>query len=262
MPCDLTIRGARRCQDYTSEYDRFDFSSPISERVCRGVALGCEWTPSPDDSCDYARDGTCNEEYSSFYYSHTYCRGNDSTDCGRKLAPGVCSRTLNETVLSSSRDEVKGTASASSLFRSGSGVIGCHVADGCTGLKVSDLKLHCRSDFESPAGPFQVSGNVEMTIVNVNFSDCRALQDGGVMRIYNGAKVTMEDSIIQRSSSRGSGGGVALVGAQATFTRSSFLECTAAQAGGAVWGSDAPRLYSLGEKSIPSFTVYSLKSTV
>ena len=50
MPCELTIRGARRCQDYTSELDRSTlFSAPISERVCTGVA-GCEWTPRTDDS--------------------------------------------------------------------------------------------------------------------------------------------------------------------------------------------------------------------
>jgi hypothetical protein len=53
-----------------------------------------------------------------------------------------------------------------------------------------------------------VSG-MEMTIVNSNFSDCRAVQDRGVVRIYNCANVSMEGSIIQRSSSRGSGGGVA-----------------------------------------------------
>jgi hypothetical protein len=225
MPCELTIRGARRCQDYTSNHDRFDFSAPISKRVCRGV--GCEWTPSLDDSCTSAQDGACGEGQ----FLRGTCRlGTDSTDCGRKVAPGVCSGTVSETALSSSRKKkVNSTAPAPALFRSGSGVIGCHATDGCTGLKVSDLKLHCYSGVEVTAGPFQVSGKVEMTIENVNFSDCRTVQDGGVMRIYNGAKVTMIDSIIERSSSRGSGGGVALVGANATFTRSSFLECTAGQ---------------------------------
>ena len=51
IPCELAIRGARRCEDYSSEYDRSKIlSAPISERVCRGVA-GCEWTPRDEDSC-------------------------------------------------------------------------------------------------------------------------------------------------------------------------------------------------------------------
>ena len=191
IPCELVIRGARRCEDYSSEYDRSKiFSAPISERVCRGVA-GCEWTARDEDSCQYALMDGCNEP-------DECAPGTDSTDCGRTPGPGVCAGTVNETALSSSGDEAESTASAPALFRSGSGIIECHVASGCTGVKVSGLALYCSSDVEAPAGPFQVSGNVEMQIEKANFSDCCAVQDGGVMRIYNGANVTVDDSIIQR----------------------------------------------------------------
>ena len=73
MPCELKVRGARKCEDYVSEHD----SSAAS---CRAVA-GCEW--AKDDSCVYANDGYCDSQCSP---------GTDSTDCGT-TSGGTCTGT-------------------------------------------------------------------------------------------------------------------------------------------------------------------------
>jgi len=199
MPCMLTIRGARKCQDYTNE---------LAHVI---------------DSCDYAQNGQCSEPAGAFSSTAPFfCNpGTDSTDCGRNpserfchgvagctWAPppckydascGICPArgVFSGTAPSSLGNETSNTAAASTLFRSSSGEIGCHAASGCRGLKVSDLALHCRPDAEAPGGPFQVSGNVEMTIEGSRFSDCRSIQDSGLLSIYNNATVNMEDSIVQ-----------------------------------------------------------------
>ena len=220
MPCALKVRGARKCEDYVSEH----FSSADS---CRGV-VGCEWARDGDDSCEYANNNVCNEE-DAFKRCDP---GTDSTDCRPPTSGGTCTGTP----LSSSGNETMSTVGT--LLRSASGVIACHASSGCTGMTFSDLSLQCSPDVLAPAGPFQVSGDVEMTIEHSRFSDCRSVQHGGTLCAYNGATLNMVASTVQRSSSQGSGGGAAVVGAHATFTNSSFLECSAAQAGGAVWSSE------------------------
>ena len=231
MPCALKVRGDRKCKDYVSEHNS-------SADSCRGVA-GCEW--AGDDSCAHANDGYCTDLDDWIFPCDL---GTDSTDCGT-TSGGTCTGKPLSTSGNGTISTVR------TLLRSASGVIACHASSGCTGMTFSDLSLQCSPDVLAPAGPFQVSGDVEMTIEHSRFSDCRSVQHGGTMCAYNGATVSMVASTVQRSSSQGSGGGAAVVGAHATFTKSSFLECSAAQAGGAVWGSE-----------FVQFPSDSLKSTV
>ena len=129
----------------------------------------------------------------------------------------------------------------STLLRPGSGAMTCKTENGCVGIVLREVVVNCSKQTVATRAPFQIQGASSSLLVERSvLSDCQSIDDGGAVLAYDNAIVTMLASTIQRSSTQGKGGGVALVGAHAHFTSSYFVGCTS-EAGGAVWASGLAR---------------------
>ena len=79
----------------------------------------------------------------------------------------------------------------------------CHADDGCTGITVWNATLRCNKNTRASTGPLQISGpGAVLRIVSSTFIDCASLDDGGTIRAWDGAYVTVSESIFQNSSSQ------------------------------------------------------------
>jgi hypothetical protein len=124
------------------------------------------------------------------------------------------------------------------IQRSAGSSMTCQASLGCSVVTLLNVTLACDKNDVSSTRPLQISGaGTLLRMLNVTMTDCVTIGDGGSIRAMSGANVTISDSIIQHSSSSGSGGALAILGARATIYRVSFVNCTSAGAGGAVWAS-------------------------
>jgi N-acetylneuraminic acid mutarotase len=144
-----------------------------------------------------------------------------------------------------------GNASEALMRRRSASSIRCSADSGCTNVSFSRVRVVCDpglpgNQLQSVLGPLQLMGEgAEMNIRNVSFTDCVSIEDGGSIRAYSGAKLDISGSDFQRSYSLGNGGAVAIVGADATMSATSFENCSATLDGGAVWVSHSVRNYPL-----------------
>ncbi|MGB1591161.1 MAG: hypothetical protein ACPIOQ_00285, partial [Promethearchaeia archaeon] len=76
-----------------------------------------------------------------------------------------------------------------------------------------------------------------MSIVDSIVGHCVSIEDGGFMRLVNGASLTVSRSLFKESASKGHGGGISVVGAIVDIRESSFERCYSAGEGGALWAS-------------------------
>jgi hypothetical protein len=133
---------------------------------------------------------------------------------------------------------IAGDASTSSTIRrhTNSRIV-CEAPSGCTGVTMRHVTVACTSE-ASAAGPLEISGaGAVATIEGASFSDCVSVADGGSIRAYNGATVKVFGTTFQRSSSQGHGGALALLGVHANthVAASTFVDCTSALSGGAMF---------------------------
>ena len=116
----------------------------------------------------------------------------------------------------------------------------------CTGISLRNLTLRCSKHFRAESGPLQVSGSsAKLQVINSSIFDCAATEDGGSLRVMDGALLVMSDSLVQGSCSEGRGGAVAIVGATARVRACSFQACSA-QSGGAASSRAASRASTHG----------------
>lgn len=79
----------------------------------------------------------------------------------------------------------------------------CHADDGCTQITVINATLKCSKNTRTSTGPLQISGTgAVLRIVSSTFSDCVSLDDGGSIRAWDGANVTISESSFENSSSQ------------------------------------------------------------
>ena len=65
----------------------------------------------------------------------------------------------------------------------------------CTGITLWKLTLRCSKHFRSESGPLQVSGSsAKLQVINSSIFDCAATEDGGSLRVMDGALLEMSDS--------------------------------------------------------------------
>jgi N-acetylneuraminic acid mutarotase len=98
---------------------------------------------------------------------------------------------------------IAGNASASSTIRrhTNSGIV-CEASLGCTGVTVRNVAVVC-TDKTSAEGPLQILGaGAVATIEGATFSNCVSVEDGGSIRVYNGATANVSGTTFQRSSSQ------------------------------------------------------------
>jgi len=98
---------------------------------------------------------------------------------------------------------ITGDPSASStIHRFINSRIVCEATAGCTSVTMRHVKVVCTKE-ASKAGALQISGaGAVATIEGVTFTDCTSEEDGGSMRVYNGATVKMSGTTFKRSSSQ------------------------------------------------------------
>jgi len=98
---------------------------------------------------------------------------------------------------------ITGDPSASStIHRFTNSRIVCEATAGCTSVTMRHVTVVCTKD-ASKAGALQISGaGAVATIEGVTFTDCTSEEDGGSMRVYNGATVKMSGTTFKRSSSQ------------------------------------------------------------
>ena len=78
--------------------------------------------------------------------------------------------------------------------------ITCRFQDGCTGITMQNATLKCKENVRASAGPLQISGSgAVLRIMNSSLLACAADEDGGSIRVVDGASVTMANSTIQGS---------------------------------------------------------------
>jgi predicted outer membrane repeat protein len=125
--------------------------------------------------------------------------------------------------------------SPSTIRRSANTQIACDSVSGCTGVVFEQVTVLCSNKLSSSAA-LQASGQgVELAISNSTFVACTSREDGGSVRVLNGAVLKVTGSLFVRSSSMANGGAVAIAGAKASVTFSSFVNCSAPNGlGGAV----------------------------
>ena len=91
----------------------------------------------------------------------------------------------------------------SSLSRTGAGKLGCHASLGCTAILLQHVTLLCNKDELAETGPLQISGkSAALIISNSSISGCSSVQDGGSVRMHDGATLTLSESSISHSSSQ------------------------------------------------------------
>jgi hypothetical protein len=98
---------------------------------------------------------------------------------------------------------IAGNASASSTIRrhTNSRIV-CEASLGCTGVTIRNVAVAC-TDEPSAAGPLQILGaGAVATIQGATFSNCVSVEDGGSIRVYNGATAKISGTNFQRSSSQ------------------------------------------------------------
>lgn len=79
----------------------------------------------------------------------------------------------------------------------------CRADAGCTGITVKNAILKCNKNTRAPTGPLQISGaGAVLRIMSSTFLDCVSLDDGGSIRAWDGADVTISESTFANSSSQ------------------------------------------------------------
>jgi len=98
---------------------------------------------------------------------------------------------------------ITGDPSASStIHRFTNSRIVCEATAGCTSVTMRHVTVVCTKE-ASKVGALQISGaGAVATIEGVTFTDCTSEEDGGSMRVYNGATVKMSGTTFKRSSSQ------------------------------------------------------------
>jgi len=115
--------------------------------------------------------------------------------------------------------------------------ITCSQGMGCQGISVSNVKLACSADRPSDKPVFQVSGdgayfNMQDSVI----SNCVTASDGGFMRAYDQAIVSVKASTFTGCSSGGEGGVLCARGAFLTVEDSVFRS-SQSTSGGAIFAS-------------------------
>ena len=117
----------------------------------------------------------------------------------------------------------------------GNGSISCLDTAGCKGLILQSLLVQC-NELGAGAGvsPLQIGGIVRATIKDTSCVGCTSSSDGGSIRAYGGAFVTVNHSFFLHSYSSGVGGAICAIGANVHIVGSKFSNCTSLLGGGAV----------------------------
>jgi len=115
--------------------------------------------------------------------------------------------------------------------------ITCSASVGCQHIHLSNVNLACSADRPSDKPPFQVSGDgAFFNIKNSVISNCVTASDGGFMRTYDRAIVSVKTSTFTGCSSGGKGGVLCARGAFLTVEDSVF-RFSQSTAGGAIFAS-------------------------
>ncbi len=115
-----------------------------------------------------------------------------------------------------------------------SGSISCLANNGCKSVSLNSLNFECNSRTTNSLITIQRS---TLTVFNSTFSHCSSSTDGGVVRSFNKAVVSISQSSFRNTTSGGYGGAISAVGSDLFISLSQFLNCTSARGGGAVWAT-------------------------
>jgi len=119
------------------------------------------------------------------------------------------------------------------------GSISCETSLQCSSVSFVNVNFACDQRIQRGnrvEGMLQASGKgASVEVVDSSISFCSSSEDGGSIRIRAGASLAFDRSILNDSHSSGQGGAVAVVGANASFSASSFINCTSTSGGGSVW---------------------------
>ena len=94
-------------------------------------------------------------------------------------------------------------AANSRLSRTIDGQLGCHARLGCTSITMQQVNLFCDNRRKAETGPLQISGaGAALIVSNSSISGCSSVQDGGSLRVHDGATLSISHSSISHSSSQ------------------------------------------------------------
>ena len=116
--------------------------------------------------------------------------------------------------------------------------IACSASTGCKGVSLSNIQLGCSAERPAQNPAVQVSGSgVYFTVEDSTISGCHSLTDGGFVRAYDQARVSVKRSTIQNCRSGMKGGAICARGSVVTIEDSHFLNDESSSAGGAFFTS-------------------------
>ena len=142
----------------------------------------------------------------------------------------------SETFLPCSLTVVGDSVASGSIRRHLDSRITCEASSGCTAVSLKHVTMACNDNDISASAVLQLSGDgAEALIMNSTFVNCSSAEDGGSVRVFGGAFLTVTGSSFVSSLSLGKGGAVAVVGATAYIADCSFKDSRALNGlGGAV----------------------------
>ena len=121
------------------------------------------------------------------------------------------------------------------------GKISCLDPNGCHKIVLDSISVDC-TQFRVSDSFFQIQGSI-LSILNSSFSGCKSSTDGGIVRSYDHAKVSIRSSTFNSAYSSGFGGAIVAYGTHINISDSAFVNCTSDSGGGAIWASSFHSCY-------------------
>ncbi len=113
------------------------------------------------------------------------------------------------------------------------GSISCLASAGCIGIVLDALSIVCNDDSKWRS-LFVLQGTTFKSSY-VSFRGCRSDTDGSIVKAYDAATLHIDHCSFENVESLGYGGAIAVLGSHAFISNSTFLNCSAAHGGGAIW---------------------------
>ena len=120
------------------------------------------------------------------------------------------------------------------ILVSSNGSINCMASAGCLSVTVQSVAFVCLSPNLNSTFKFQGSA---LSVYDSNFSECSSFADGGIIFAYDMAVVNISFCLFQNIKTRGYGGVMKAAGSTISIEQSTFVNCTAASGGGALWAT-------------------------
>ena len=126
-------------------------------------------------------------------------------------------------------------SSGSALTRLGAGSVACWASDGCIGVTLEGIRLHCKNTHSNLSSvPIIKIYETMLSIRDSEFRGCLSAIDGGVIQSFGNASASIVASLFEEIFSTGIGGAILIAGGQMKINGSRFVNCWASGGGGAI----------------------------